>query len=50
MKPSDLDIQLRIYQSDAIDAWTPDAKDILAITEKIIAFDKIIDRIKFEEE
>lgn len=50
MKPSDLDIQLRIYQSDAIDAWTPDVDDILAITEKIIAFDKIIDRIKFEEE
>lgn len=49
-KPSDIDIELRIYQSDEIIIHKPKAEDILPIIDKIITFDKLINKIKAEEE
>lgn len=48
-KPSDIDIELRIYQSDEILYSNPTAEIILPIMDKIITFDKIITRIRAEE-
>lgn len=49
-KPSEIDVELRIYQSDEIAVFEPTAADIVPIMDKIITFDKIIAKIKEEEE
>ena len=49
-KPSEIDIELRIYQSDEIAVFEPTAADIVPIMDKIVTFDKIIAKIKEEEE
>lgn len=48
-KPSDIDIELRLYQSDTIIYHNPTAEDIVPIIDKIITFDKVINKIKSEE-
>ena len=48
-KPSDIDIELRIYQSDEILYHEPTSEDIVPIMDKIITFDKIINKIKEQE-
>lgn len=48
-KPSDIDIELRIYQNDEILFHNPVEEEILPIMDKIITFDKIIAKIKLEE-
>lgn len=50
VKPSEIDIELRIYQSDEIIVMNPTAEDIVPVMDKIITSDKIIARIKQEEE
>lgn len=50
VKPSEIDIELRIYQSDEIIVMNPTAEDIVPIMDKIVTSDKIIARIKQEEE
>lgn len=50
VKPSDIKMELRIYQSNDILVHSPEVDDILVIMDKIIAFDKIISKIKSEEE
>lgn len=47
-KPSDIDIELRIYQSDEILHFKPTAEDIVPIIDKIITFDKLINKIRAE--
>ena len=49
VKPSDIDIELRIYQSDEILHHKPTAEDIEIIMDKIITFDKLITKIRAEE-
>ena len=49
-KPSDIDMELRIYQSDDILVHNPSSEEILPIIDKIISFDKIITKIKSEED
>lgn len=49
-KPSEIEIELRIYQSDEIVVHNPEPEEIFTIIDKIIAFDKIITKIKSEEE
>lgn len=49
IKPSEIDIELRLYQSDDIQIETPTAEDIVPIIDKIITFDKLISKIKSEE-
>ena len=48
--PNDIKIELRIYQQDSIEYDTPTIEDIAPIMDKIITFDKIIDKMKFELE
>ena len=48
-KPSDIDIELRIYQNNEILYHEPTAEDIVPIMDKIITFDKIINKIKEQE-
>jgi hypothetical protein len=49
VKPSDIDIELRLYQSDEILYDKPTAEDLVPIIDKIVAFDKVIAKIKAEE-
>lgn len=50
IKPSTIDFELRLYQSDSYTVENPDAEVILSIMDKIISFDKIITKIKSEQE
>lgn len=50
IRPSDIDIELRIYQSDGIWVFNPTADDILPIMDKIVSSDRIIRRIKLKKE
>ena len=50
VKPSTIDMELRIYQSDDILIHNPCADEIEPIMDKIIAFDKVISKIRSEEE
>lgn len=49
-RPSDIDMELRIYQNNEIIIYNPTAEDIVPIMDKIITFDKLLDKIKMEEE
>jgi hypothetical protein len=49
IKPSDIDIELRIYQDDEILYHNPATDEIVPIMDKIITFDKIINRVKERE-
>lgn len=44
--PNDIDMELRIYQSDQVLIHKPEPEDILPIIDKIVIFDKQIDKIK----
>lgn len=46
--PNQIDIELRIYQSDDVIIFNPEASDILAIMDKIIFFDKRLSQIQDE--
>ena len=46
IKPSDIETELRLYQSDNIIVDTPNPLDITNIMDKIITFDKRIDQIR----
>lgn len=48
-KPKSITTELRIYQLDDVGILIPDPDDIQAITDKIVRYDKIIDRLKKEE-
>lgn len=49
IKPSDIEIELRIYQNDACVFHKPTAEEIVPIMDKIVTFDKLIDKLKYEE-
>jgi hypothetical protein len=49
MRPGDIDIELRIYQSDEILYHNPSADEIGPIIDKIVSFDKLLNKIKEEE-
>ena len=46
--PKDIEAELRIYQSDDILVSNPEPEDILTIMDRIIFFDKTINRLKEE--
>lgn len=48
VKPADIGMELRIYQSDDIMIFNPTVEDIVPIMDKIIIFDKIITNINKE--
>jgi hypothetical protein len=50
VKPNDISMELRIYQSGDILVDIPESDDIFHIMDKIVTFDKCIEKIKAEEE
>jgi hypothetical protein len=48
-KPFELDVELRIYQNDAVQALIPDPDDIFHIMDKIVTFDKRLTYLRSEE-
>ena len=49
VKPSEIDMELRIYQDNQALIFIPTYEDISPIIDKMITFDKIISRIKDQE-
>lgn len=49
VKPGEIEIELRLYQNNEILYHTPTAEEIVPIIDKIITFDKIINKIKEQE-
>ncbi len=49
IKPSNIDIELRLYQSNEIEVYNPALDEIAPIMDKIVTFDKIIRKIKEQE-
>ena len=49
IRPGDIDMELRIYQNNEILVHEPTVDEIVPIMDKIISFDKIIDKLKTEE-
>lgn len=49
IRPSDIDIELRIYQNDEILVDNPSTEEIVPIMDKIISSDKLITKIRCEE-
>jgi hypothetical protein len=49
IKPSDINTELRIYQSDDIIGYIPEADEIVHIMDKIVYFDKMINEFKTKE-
>ncbi|HAE24268.1 MAG TPA: hypothetical protein DCG33_02915 [Prevotellaceae bacterium] len=48
-KPSEISIELRIYQNDEVQTYIPEPDEIKAIMEKIVTFDAIISELKLKE-
>ena len=46
VKPSDIDMELRIYQNDEILVHKPEVEEISAIMNKIIHLDKLLENIE----
>ncbi len=49
IRPAEIETELRIYQNDDILYHNPTVDDIAPIMDKIITFDKVIDKIKVQE-
>ncbi len=49
VRPSETEMELRIYQSDNIIIFNPTVEDIVPIIDKIKTFDKVINEIKLRE-
>ena len=49
IKPSDIDIELRIYQSNEVIYANPTAEDIVPIMDKIVHLNKILEKMDYEE-
>ena len=48
-KPSEIDMELRIYQNDDVVVYVPTVDEIVPIMDKIITFDKKLHKIRREE-
>ena len=49
IKPTDIEIELRIYQSDEVLYHNPSAEDIRSIMDRIIYLDKMLEQLDSEE-
>ena len=49
IKPGEIDIELRIYQSDDVIIHNPTAEDIAPIMDKIIHLDKLLHKLESKE-
>lgn len=50
VKPSKISSELRIYQSDEVLVYTPEADEIDSVMGKIVEFDTLVNRFRVEEE
>lgn len=50
LKPSEINIELRIYQNDEIVYHIPEGDEILPIMDKIKTFDRVINELKKEDD
>ena len=48
-RPIDIHAELRIYQNDEIIVYEPAVEEIVPIMDKIISFDKLLNKLKEEE-
>ena len=48
-KASAITIELRIYQANDILVCVPTAEDVAQVIDKIVTFDKVINKIKLQE-
>lgn len=48
-KPVDIEMELRLYQSDDVVSFRPTVEDILPIMDKIASFDKVLNKLKEQE-
>lgn len=48
VKPAEINVELRIYQNDDIQTHIPEVDRLMAIMDKIIGFDRIIEELKSE--
>lgn len=48
IKPDDIRAELRIYQFDDYEAYSPEPSEIYAIMDKIVDFDKVITKLRQE--
>ena len=46
IRPGDIEIELRIYQNNDVDILNPTADMILPIMDKIVQFDKLLNKLK----
>lgn len=49
VKPTDIDMELRIYQNDEVLCHNPAPEDIIAIMDKIVSLNKQLDKIDKED-
>lgn len=49
IKPGDIDFELRVYKNDEVLIHNPTAEDIVPIIDKIIHFNKLLEKIDDEE-
>lgn len=49
MRPSDIETELRIYQSNQVLVHNPSVDEIAPIMDKIISFDKLLEQINKED-
>lgn len=47
--PSEIDMELRIYQNDGVLVHNPTAEDILDVMNKIMHLNKLLEKIDYEE-
>lgn len=48
LKPFEIEIELRIYQSDAVDIYAADPDVLTHIMDRLVTFDRIIENLKSE--
>lgn len=49
VKPAEIEVELRLYQNNEILYHNPTVEEIVPIIDKIVTFDKIINKIKEQE-
>lgn len=49
VKPNDIAIELRVYKNDQVICHTPEPENIMAIMNKIVHLDKVLERLEYEE-
>ena len=49
VKPGDIDMELRVYKNDEVICHSPEVDSIARIMDKIIHFDKLLERLENEE-